>query len=159
MSSEECRSERESQGSSKRQVNQEGRIMSVLENENVQIKNHSTILYKEQLFIFGGYNGKNNHNELYVLDLATQQFSQPETCGQKPEARNGHSATLVNHQMFIIGGWFGRGTFASNDVYILDLEALSWRLCQTSGVAPGPCNMHSADAIQKVIYIFRGGDG
>lgn len=97
--------------------------------------------------MFGGYNGKNNHNELHVLDLKSLKWSQPETTGHKPEARNGHSATLVDHHMYIIGGWFGRGTFASNDVYILDLTRLHWRLCQTSGVAPGPCNMHSADNI------------
>jgi len=24
---------------------------------------------------------------------------------------------------------------------------------------PGPCNMHSADLIREMIYIFRGGDG
>lgn len=24
---------------------------------------------------------------------------------------------------------------------------------------PGPCNMHTADAYNKVIYVFRGGDG
>ncbi len=67
--------------------------------------------------------------------------------------------SLINNNRFIIGGWFGRGTFASNDVHMLELESLKWKLCQTSGLAPGPCNMHSADSILSLIYIFRGGDG
>ena len=61
--------------------------------------------------------------------------------------------------MYIIGGWLGAGTFASSDVYILDLDRLYWSQALTNGEVPGPCNMHSADLIGKHIYIFRGGDG
>jgi len=49
------------------------------------------------------------------------------TSGSEPEARNGHSATLVNKKMYVIGGWLGSGTFASNDVYILNLENYQWK--------------------------------
>jgi len=36
---------------------------------------------------------------------------------------------------------------------------LEWNIINTTGEPPGPCNMHSADLIGKLIYVFRGGDG
>ena len=36
---------------------------------------------------------------------------------------------------------------------------MEWNIINTTGDAPGPCNMHSADLIGKLIYVFRGGDG
>ena len=77
--------------------------------------------------------------------------------------------------MYIIGGWLGSGTYAANDMYVLNLgnffkwpiianefvfkDSLEWNIMNTTGEAPGPCNMHSADLIGKLIYVFRGGDG
>lgn len=35
--------------------------------------------------------------------------------------------------MFVIGGWLGSGTYASGDVYVLDLDTLTWTLVNTLG--------------------------
>lgn len=61
--------------------------------------------------------------------------------------------------MYVIGGWLGCGTYASSDSYVLNLDTLEWSLLATTGQAPGACNMHSADVIDRCLYIFRGGDG
>ena len=61
--------------------------------------------------------------------------------------------------MYIIGGWLGQGTLGSSEVHILDLDKMHWMQGSTYGEVPGPCNMHTADAVDKMIYIFRGGDG
>ena len=61
--------------------------------------------------------------------------------------------------MFVIGGWLGSGTYASYDLFVLNLDTKEWKQLQTSGQNPGPCNMHSADVLEHLIYIFRGGDG
>ena len=61
--------------------------------------------------------------------------------------------------MYVIGGWLGSGTFASSDLYILNLDISEWSHSMTSGQSPGPCNMHSAEVVDNFIYIFRGGDG
>jgi hypothetical protein len=34
--------------------------------------------------------------------------------------------TKLSFNRFVIGGWLGSGTYASSDVYILDLEKLNW---------------------------------
>jgi N-acetylneuraminic acid mutarotase len=130
-----------------------------MNNECPQIKNHSTILYNRCLYIFGGYDGKKNHNTLHVYNLETNEWSKPRVFGDEPAGRNGHTATLIENKMYIIGGWLGSGPFAASDMYILDLDSLLWQQPVTAGSSPGPCNMHSADLIGKMLYIFRGGDG
>ena len=60
-----------------------------------QIKNHSTILYKRSLYIFGGYDGKKNHNTLHVFSLDNREWSRPIVYGDEPVGRNGHTATLI----------------------------------------------------------------
>lgn len=44
-------------------------------------------------------------------------------------------------------------------MHILDLQNNKWLEFQSKGVSPGPCNMHTADCYNKIIYVFRGGDG
>lgn len=46
--------------------------------------------------------------------------------GKLPEGRNGHTATVVDNKMYVIGGWLGSGTYASREVYILDLDYFNW---------------------------------
>ncbi|CAD8124604.1 unnamed protein product [Paramecium sonneborni] len=121
------------------------------------IKNHTSIHYKNQIFIFGGYDSKKNHNDIHIYKDGI--WTKCKANGKIPESRNGHTATLVENKMYVIGGWLGSGTYASKDVYVLDLDSLNWTLVNTMGEVPGPCNMHSADLIGQLIYIFRGGDG
>ena len=66
---------------------------------------------------------------------------------------------MIDGHLYIIGGWLGQGPLAADDLHILDLDNLRWLHHQTAGEPPGPCNMHTADAYKKSIYVFRGGDG
>lgn len=109
--------------------------------------------------MFGGYDGKKNHNTLHIFNIEKCEWSKGNITGKEPDGRNGHTATLVNNKMFVIGGWLGSGTYASCDLYILNLDTLEWIEAMTFGTGPGPCNMHSADVVNNLIYIFRGGDG
>jgi hypothetical protein len=52
----------------------------VIANPNLQgpkVKNHSTIYYKKQIILFGGYDGKKNHNKVYTFDLETNTWEAP----------------------------------------------------------------------------------
>ena len=60
-----------------------------------QIKNHTAIIYNKSIFIFGGYDGKKNHNTLHVYNIETKEWTKPKVFGQEPPVRNGHTATLV----------------------------------------------------------------
>ena len=77
-----------------------------------------------------------------------------------PNGRNGHTATLIDESLiFVIGGWLGSGPYAAQDIHVLNILTRNWYVPQTVGQAPGPCNMHTADAIGRKIFVFRGGNG
>ncbi|CAK9051211.1 unnamed protein product [Durusdinium trenchii] len=122
-------------------------------------KNHTATPVGSEVFVFGGYDGQKNHNELYVFDLPSMEWRQPEVLGTKPSGRNGHSATLLGESILILGGWLGNGPLAAGDMHLLNLNPLKWLAPRFSGEPPGPCNMHTADLVGKNLYVFRGGDG
>ena len=62
-----------------------------------QIKNHTAIIYNKGIFIFGGYDGKKNHNTLYIYNIETKDWTKPQVYGNEPPGRNGHTATLVGN--------------------------------------------------------------
>ena len=117
-----------------------------------------------QLYVFGGYDGRKNHNSLLTFDIHTQEWSTIVVQGDVPPGRNGHSATLAVDKIVVIGGWLGSGPLAAQDVWILDVanpNCISWEFLEIKGEPPGPCNMHSADflANKNEVYVFRGGNG
>lgn len=122
-------------------------------------KNHTATPVGNEVYVFGGYDGQKNHNELYVFDLHSMEWRQPEVMGTKPSGRNGHSATLLGESILILGGWLGNGPLAAGDMHLLQLNPLKWVLPRFSGEPPGPCNMHTADLLGSNLLVFRGGDG
>ncbi|CAK81295.1 unnamed protein product (macronuclear) [Paramecium tetraurelia] len=147
-------------GQSPNWCSSERQAVKVIRNNTNQcpaIKNHTSVHYKNQIFIFGGYDSKKNHNDIHIYKDGN--WTKCKANGKIPESRNGHTATVVDNKMYVIGGWLGSGIYASRDVYVLDLDCLNWTLVNTMGEVPGPCNMHSADQIGQLIFIFRGGDG
>lgn len=130
------------------------------------IKNHTAVnVDNTWLIIFGGYDGRKNHNILHRYNIISMKWEVAlKVGGRHPVGRNGHTATLVNKKVFIIGGWLGNGPLAANDILTLDvsdMDKLAWIPCHAKGIAPGPCNMHTAEYMPelKLILIFRGGDG
>lgn len=73
------------------------------------------------MYVFGGYDGKKNHNVIKVFNIDTYEWTTLETSGYQPNGRNGHTATLIDDKIYIIGGWLGSGPFAADDLHVLDL--------------------------------------
>jgi N-acetylneuraminic acid mutarotase len=62
-----------------------------------QIKNHTSTLYENKLYIFGGYDGKKNHCNLRIFDTQENCWLKSlKPGGTPPQGRNGHTATLVS---------------------------------------------------------------
>ena len=127
--------------------------------ELLKNKNHSTTLYENKLYVFGGYDGKKNHNIIKVFNIETYVWSTFEVEDYQPSGRNGHTATLIDDKIYVIGGWLGSGPFAADDLHVLDIKKKQWTKISPTGESPGPWNMHTADAIDREIYVFRGGNG
>lgn len=71
------------------------KVVANFSNECPQIKNHSSVLHKKMLYLFGGYDGKKNHNSLHIYDISKNEWIKAKVCGKEPEGRNGHTATLI----------------------------------------------------------------
>merc|ERR1719456_151672 len=125
-------------------------------------KNHTATLVGNEVYVFGGYDGQKNHNELFVFEFLSMEWRQPQVAGNKPSGRNGHSATLLHsgQQILILGGWLGNEPLAAGDMHLLNLDPTpKWAQPNFAGEPPGPCNMHTADLVGRHLFVFRGGDG
>ena len=100
-----------------------------------------------------------NHNTIEVFDIESNSWSTLQVKDYQPNGRNGHTATLIDDKIYIIGGWLGSGPFAADDLHVFDITNTKWKKLKPSGESPGPCNMHTADAVDRQIYVFRGGNG
>ena len=95
-------------------------------NETPKIKNHTAVAYKNSIYIFGGYDGKKNHNTLYILDTDSLKWVRKKCPGGEPLGRNGHTATIIDEMMYVLGGWMGSGPYASKDLFVFSFASLQW---------------------------------
>lgn len=88
---------------------------------------HTSVLYKNKLWIFGGGNGSTALNDVWTLDVSgpveKMRWEQVETRGKKPTARGYHTANLIGNVMVVVGGSDGRECF--HDIWCLNLGACS----------------------------------
>ncbi|KAF1805974.1 hypothetical protein FB192DRAFT_1365361 [Mucor lusitanicus] len=130
------------------------------------LRAHSANLIGEYLYVFGGCDMKTCFNTLYVLDMDTLTWSKPHTFGQTPPPCRAHSCTTVerdvgggkkSYSLYLFGGGDGPNYF--NDLYVLNVDTLTWSKPKTEGQAPSPRRAHTTCIWNQKIIIVGGGDG
>ncbi|XP_043707229.1 protein GLUTELIN PRECURSOR ACCUMULATION 3-like isoform X2 [Telopea speciosissima] len=123
---------------------------------------HSCTTIENNLFVFGGTDGKNPLKDLFVLDTSTNTWMCPRVHGEGPTPREGHSAALVGKRLFIFGGcgksWQSSYEVYYNDLYILDTESLVWQKAVTSGNPPSARDSHTCSSWKNKIIVIGGED-
>lgn len=124
-----------------------------------------------KMLIFGGWNGTDLFNDLFVLDLEAMAWSQPKCTGPTPSPRQGHTSIQIGNNLLIHGGFFfdedeqkaagfrqGSQLKACylNDIRILDTEKFMWSRLRVSGTPPLPRYGHTANISGSDIVIFGG---
>jgi len=116
----------------------------------------------QRMVVFGGRDADAVLSDTWMLDLATDTWSQPTPAGPPPDARRGHTAVADpdNSRMIVFGG-LGSAGF-QNDTWTLSLApgTLTWSQLSPAGSTPGTRAWHSAtmdDADGRVLVI--GGRG
>jgi hypothetical protein len=87
---------------------------------------HSAVLSADhsQIIVFGGVNPSNVYlNDVWTLNLATNQWTQRSTSGNAPSGRAYHNSVMVNNQMIVM---LGRLDSSSSQVYVLDTTTWAW---------------------------------
>lgn len=87
---------------------------------------HTAIVYKNSMVVFGGYSGSGYENGVMVFDFGTQQWSQLVAQGEAPTARSAHTAVVMGNSMYIFGGW--NGVHCMSDLHELNFETNTWSL-------------------------------
>jgi hypothetical protein len=119
----------------------------------------ANLLAANLILVFGGFDSHSYFNDLYILDLTTRTWSLVEPMGDVcPPPRYAHSTTMVGRQLVVFGGC-GNDTQALNDLWIFDLESLTWINPTLSGVPPAQRSYHTASLIGDKILFFGGKKG
>lgn len=88
---------------------------------------HATVLFDNQLVVFGGGDGDRALNDLYALDvsdLSKLDWRRLQPDGKAPDPRGYHGAQICGDKMVVYGGVSGQYTYA--DFHVLDLRAPSF---------------------------------
>jgi len=124
-----------------------------------------------KMYVFGGTNGAQYFNDLYILDLENNAWNKAETTGPAPCPREGHAAILVGTNLVVHGGfYFDEATYKKetkkygsflqgcylNDIRVLDTESLLWSRLRVSGTPPEPRSGHTLDLSESDIVMFGG---
>jgi hypothetical protein len=89
---------------------------------------HTTVLYQNKIWVFGGGNGLQALNDVWTLEacgpLDRMKWEQVVVNGRKrPSPRGYHTANLVQNVMIVVGGSDGRECF--QDIWCFNLGTTS----------------------------------
>jgi len=112
------------------------------------------------LYVFGGGDGNQALNEVYILDTERMLWAECKTTGVKgdssPGPRGYHTSTLIdNSRILVFGGSDGQECFS--DLHILDTASNVWSKVKV--VNPFPRLAHTANLVGPMLFVFGGHDG
>ena len=104
---------------------------------------------------FGGTNGSQWFNDVWVFDPRLVAWSQLDCIGYIPAPREGHSAALVGDVMYIFGGRTEEGADLG-DLAAFRISTRRWYTFQNMGPSPSPRSGHSMTAYGRQIIVLAG---
>ncbi|KAK6128175.1 hypothetical protein DH2020_038077 [Rehmannia glutinosa] len=121
---------------------------------------HSCTTVGDNLFVFGGTDGRRPLNDLHILDTSSNTWILPSVRGDGPEPREGHSAALIGKRLFIFGGCgkFENSEIYYDDLYILNTETFAWKRVVPSGTPPSKRDSHTCSSWKNKIIVIGGED-
>jgi len=125
---------------------------------------HTCALYCNRfLYVFGGFDGSNCFDDLYVLDLDSRQWRQIKAGGECPSGRASHSAVTdeLAGVMYVFGGSGSHfGYTNKHDLCEFNFETESWRLL-SNPVEDTPSARYGQSMVtyQEGLYVWGGTHG
>lgn len=90
-------------------------------------QNFGMSLYKEKVWIYGGFSETTPLNDLYSLDIDNWLWKQVDTTGEKPLALAGAISTKVGNKLYVTGGCDKISQKCFSETYSIDLDILKWK--------------------------------
>lgn len=128
-----------------------------------QRANHSSALLEEtgELFVFGGWNGRERLNDIHILDTETSTWTRPDVGGVLPHPRAGMTLTALRGRLFLFGG-SGTSSKCFQDLQILDRKEMAWLDVEQSegrNASNRPTNYNNGDHADFDSLVATGGGG
>ncbi|DBA01647.1 TPA: hypothetical protein N0F65_010298 [Lagenidium giganteum] len=124
---------------------------------------HSSLVVGDVMYVFGGYNEGNCHNDIYAFDLVRHHWSHIETSnGISPDGRASHAwcASSDKTKLYLFGGsgphW---GQTNMGKLLQFNIKEKNWTIVEASGTHPPPGYGQSLCAINNKLYLFGGTSG
>jgi len=124
---------------------------------------HAMAVYKDNILLFGGYNGEERVNDFFVFSLKTRKWEMIEVTTDSdsgPSPRDRHTMVVVDDALWIFGGY--NGTCRVNDLYMFGFRGNTWtKIPDIDPEVPSPRHSHcscSSEA-KHALYVFGGYDG
>lgn len=110
--------------------------------ENIKPRfGHTSVVRKDFMYIFGGYDGEETLNEILIIDLLNKTVKQTESAKGYIKGRYRHSASCNDYAMYIFGG-IDQNEERFNDLYEYIFESHSWSKVITIGNSPSKRTFH-----------------
>ncbi|KAI9595545.1 hypothetical protein BDF19DRAFT_385140 [Syncephalis fuscata] len=116
---------------------------------------HSTTVYQDRLYVFGGTDGETFFNEMWCYDLHTCEWELLNVTGHTPPGRAGHAAALVDDCIYVTGGKSASGKNLS-DVVAFRIRTMRWYTFQRMGPAPTSRSGHSMCVFGSRVFVLSG---
>lgn len=116
---------------------------------------HTANIVDGKLIIFGGSDGGECFNDVWLYDIETHAWKDTPVSGTF--RRLSHTATVVGSYLFIIGGH--DGTEYSNDVLLLNLAQMTWDKRKVYGLPPSGRGYHGTVLHDSRLLTIGGFDG
>ncbi|KAF9153911.1 hypothetical protein BG015_002337 [Linnemannia schmuckeri] len=116
---------------------------------------HTTCVYNNCIYVFGGGDGVQALNDTYQLNLADMHWTELKTTGAIPISRGYHTSNLIKNHFIVYGGSDGHECFS--DVHVLDLETKEWTKIDVN--RPLPRLSHTATQVGSYLFVIGGHDG
>jgi len=122
----------------------------------VKRTSHASVMYKNKMFVFGGFSGEEYLNDLYEFDLETETWTDvSQLCrGDIPQPRSRFCAAVHGDCMYILGGWNKVGYF--NDFYQYNFVTRIWTNISNTNFSIPCISQYSLAADGEFLYIFGG---
>jgi len=123
---------------------------------------HSACLIdSNKILVFGGFH-KNILSDPAIITIEdttplTLTYKSVKTTGGDNFVRCSHSADVYNNKMYLFGGRHQNNPVRSNnELWSLDLETWTWKICETTGEQPEARTTHISAIYNGKLYIFGG---
>ena len=96
----------------------------------------------KEMFIFGGWDGRNRLNDFYILDTETDTWTRPSFKGEAPHARAGMTLSAVKDRLYLFGG-NGVESSVCNDLHVFDRTHMEFLQSESE--------VHTSNGIQPTL--------